>query len=322
MLIDRHFDFVYDSVVNDDFIKQALIDSPLSAERWTKYNFRKNVVCVDVTNIAEWINDRNQKSWSPSEFFCVVPPWELAWYEFKESNSRIKKELLQSNIRSAFTGILGIRVERTDNKEATLMGEKFYNAFFLFNEIDPVKSYLGKGLLLLDDEGRILDAFYYPSPSLAEYYVKHNVTMDVGVFLDHVSPALFGIQFAHCSNVKQIGGAAIPAKLQKARIKRDKEPLFSFRKLVIAPLRKQIDSDSSVSNEAQMSKALHICRGHFAHYGMEWRGEQKAKLFGKYSGSFWVPDHTRGSLNSGMVKKTYEIKPEEKQDGEIQPQTL
>jgi hypothetical protein len=47
-------------------------------------------------------------------------------------------------------------------------------------------------------------------------------------------------------------------------------------------------------------KALHVCRGHFAHY-------RERGLFGKYKGTFWRPQHLRGSAEQGMQAKDYRI---------------
>jgi hypothetical protein len=49
------------------------------------------------------------------------------------------------------------------------------------------------------------------------------------------------------------------------------------------------------------SVPLHSVRGHFAEYGMNGRG----KLFGKYSGRYWIPAHARGSSEHGTVEQKY-----------------
>lgn len=49
------------------------------------------------------------------------------------------------------------------------------------------------------------------------------------------------------------------------------------------------------------SVPLHSVRGHFAEYGMNGRG----KLFGKYSGRYWIPAHARGSSEHGTIEQNY-----------------
>jgi hypothetical protein len=50
---------------------------------------------------------------------------------------------------------------------------------------------------------------------------------------------------------------------------------------------------------------LHLVRGHFAHY------TEARKLFGKYAGTFWVPEHEAGNASIAVVRKTYVINPNE-----------
>lgn len=50
---------------------------------------------------------------------------------------------------------------------------------------------------------------------------------------------------------------------------------------------------------------LHQVRGHFATYGENGRG----KLFGKYSGRYFIPAHVRGSREHGEVTQRYTVEP-------------
>lgn len=55
---------------------------------------------------------------------------------------------------------------------------------------------------------------------------------------------------------------------------------------------------------------LHSVRGHFAHYGACCRHhEPRGLLFGKYTGRVWVPDHARGSDETGTVDQTFVVQP-------------
>lgn len=47
-------------------------------------------------------------------------------------------------------------------------------------------------------------------------------------------------------------------------------------------------------------------RGHFASYGPEYG---KGKLFGKYSGRFWIPQFARGDKEAGEVEQQYKLRP-------------
>lgn len=45
-----------------------------------------------------------------------------------------------------------------------------------------------------------------------------------------------------------------------------------------------------------------FCRGHFSTY------TEDRPLFGKVSGTFWVPSHVRGSAKQGVVVSDYNVK--------------
>jgi hypothetical protein len=63
---------------------------------------------------------------------------------------------------------------------------------------------------------------------------------------------------------------------------------------------KAILQKTAQENHTGLKRALHICRGHFAHY------EDKG-LFGKYKGRFWIPQHVRGSIETGAALKDYQV---------------
>jgi len=50
-----------------------------------------------------------------------------------------------------------------------------------------------------------------------------------------------------------------------------------------------------------LAKAMHLCRGHFATYSPE------RPLFGRTSGTFWIPAHVRGGDDSRCVVKDYSV---------------
>lgn len=56
-----------------------------------------------------------------------------------------------------------------------------------------------------------------------------------------------------------------------------------------------------LSYSSSAARSFVICRGHFATY------TDDRKLFGKYVGTFWRPDHARGSPEAGEVVKQYAV---------------
>lgn len=106
-----------------------------------------------------------------------------------------------------------------------------------------------------------------------------------------------GLSFCHCKNVK----AEEQTDHRGERWhRRQKAPVLKYYTLNIDPIKKILRTEGR-SEETGIRKALHICRGHFAHYGAS------NPLFGKYTGSFWKPAHVRGSKEAGVVHKNYSV---------------
>lgn len=107
-----------------------------------------------------------------------------------------------------------------------------------------------------------------------------------------------GLSFMNCKNVKRIEQAEPRKESWHAK---EKCPVFRFHTLDINPMKEVLRTEGQ-SESTGLKRALHICRGHFAHYSEE------KPLFGKYAGDFFVPSHVRGSLDQGVVAKDYNVK--------------
>lgn len=107
-----------------------------------------------------------------------------------------------------------------------------------------------------------------------------------------------GLSFCHCKNVTRTEFVDDQGERWH---RRSGVPRIKFYTLDINPMRETLRREGK-SEETGIKKALHICRGHFAHYTPE------SPLFGKYVGTFWRPDHVRGSKENGEVHKRYEVK--------------
>ena len=88
------------------------------------------------------------------------------------------------------------------------------------------------------------------------------------------------------------------AKLQKARKKRGKLPLFSYHTLVIKPTGKRQESIP----RNLWDNRVHLCRGHFKTY------TEDKPLFGHITGRFWWQPTVRGRNREGVVMKDYELR--------------
>lgn len=109
-----------------------------------------------------------------------------------------------------------------------------------------------------------------------------------------------GISFMHCKNVRQVESKDESGS-QRFR-EQYKIPKFRYRTLLLDPMKEVLRREGQSETQG-LKRALHICRGHFSTYSDE------KPLFGKYAGTFWIPDHVRGKKEYGEVQKDYDVMP-------------
>jgi len=90
-----------------------------------------------------------------------------------------------------------------------------------------------------------------------------------------------------------------PEKLNKKRIKNGKQPLFTYKTLVIKPTSKKQEAQEA---QGLWENRVHLCRGHFKTY------TDKNPLFGSHTGRYWWQPVVRGNKEKGIVMKDYEIR--------------
>lgn len=113
-------------------------------------------------------------------------------------------------------------------------------------------------------------------------------------------PAMLAISFMHCKNVST--NAVDPDQnLNRVRRKAGLKPFLRYHTINIEPMKTILRTEGGIEANG-LKKALHICRGHFSTY------TEDRPLFGKHSGTFWVPSHVRGSANEGVIISDYNIK--------------
>ena len=115
-----------------------------------------------------------------------------------------------------------------------------------------------------------------------------------------VNATLLAICFMHCKNVQLCAVNPNPkeSKLWQAR---HEMPLQKYTVLEIDHLKQSLRTEGRM-DETGLKRAMHICRGNFAHY------TEDHPLFGKYIGDFWRPQHMRGNESLGRIDKIYEVK--------------
>lgn len=117
-----------------------------------------------------------------------------------------------------------------------------------------------------------------------------------GTFLWPVA-AFYALSLLHCRNV--VTEMREPStKLQRARQRRGKRPLFRFRELAVQTRQHQIRPLRSLIG-AHRDLSLHTVRGHFKTFTPD------HPAFGRVAGTFWCPPFMRGHKEFGVVEKDY-----------------
>ena len=117
---------------------------------------------------------------------------------------------------------------------------------------------------------------------------------------------LHALAFMQCKNVARIDATAEQGPSPKW-CRRQRVPELKYHALRIDPnLAAKQRTEERKTEGDRSGKALHICRGHFAHFTDDGASQG---LFGRRQfGTFWIPAHTRGSLEHGRVISTYNVK--------------
>lgn len=155
-----------------------------------------------------------------------------------------------------------------------------------------------KALLFVDDSGAVVKMLHSPAALNSADQLPDDATMQFHIRL--LWPLLFSISLMHCKNVSVQTAGMSPA-LSKAHQKKSGRPLLRYRTLAIGPMTRVLNLQGSAGTSG-LGQALHICHSHFKDCSA--RG-----LFGKLRGTYWWPEHVRGSAEIGTVAKTYNVTP-------------
>jgi len=130
-------------------------------------------------------------------------------------------------------------------------------------------------------------------------YVTKDITGHPGSLLP-IWPLLNTLAILNCKNVSLEYGPTAPDALVRKRAKRcGTNPYKKYKILSVSSGVKKRQHGGS--GDSKNSMPLHLCRGHFKKY-------DEKPLFGKLRGTFWIPQHMKGSRKVGeVVKEAYEI---------------
>jgi hypothetical protein len=152
------------------------------------------------------------------------------------------------------------------------------------------------GFMPIDENGKLL---MWPS-ALGGGETTEQEREEIGSFwASLLKPILFALSFLHCKNVA-IHAVEPDARVNRERRKNGMKPFLRYHTINIEPMKRVLRTEGQSETQG-LNRALHICRGHFSTYSAE------KPLFGKVSGTFWVPSHVRGSIGEGAVVSDYKI---------------
>lgn len=115
--------------------------------------------------------------------------------------------------------------------------------------------------------------------------------------LSPLKAVLHAVNLLHCKNIELVDE---PLTRQQRRLKERKARTI-YKVLAI----KEGDKSYRYLDHGHdgSKKALHLCRGHFRTY------TDDAPLFGRVTGTFWIPAHVKGNKQYGEVVKDYKVIP-------------
>ncbi len=239
---------------------------------------------------------------------CVRLPYKVCWFDYTSTGGR-KKQGGQVNVPKR--GVLAMEFKEDllhlslfsfipKNENAGVSGW-FLNPIYYFVSV-------GAAFAKRKDWEDIKPLFVNSDPSLFDtlnicplsHFDRLDVKADSALEEDIDEIGLVNIALMLLSS-KNIGTEEVkPAeKLNKARAKRGKKPLYTYHTLVIKPTGKRQESIP----RHLWNNRIHLCRGHFKRYTAD------APLFGKHVGLYWWEPAVRGDKKQGIVQKDYKIEP-------------
>lgn len=296
----------------------------LAAEREGAVEAAKAAVCFDVTNVARFFYETSEQDYWDwlVDFPCIAPPFDTFWMEFQAPRViRTDKGALPWDQGFEALGAIffGDRLSdapvdlnyishqfgdgATDTVVSLLhaMADQFPNHWILriegfIRQNGRVFKTPERITFLLDDTGKPVTPPHIQVLYLAPDGEVPVISQAAGMYF----PFALALSFLHCKNIL-VEDTRDPRSRQVRRAdERTGLPTPHYKTLVIEPMKRVLETEGGIRQNG-LKKALHICRGHFAHYS------EDKPLFGKYSGQFWIPAHVRGTTESGQVVKDYKV---------------
>ncbi len=249
----------------------------------------------DVTNVAYYYFHHDEETWNLDQFVGARPPFKKCWVEYRWPRSVRSVERGENTLKcfeSGKTPYFGGFVTTVGEDKFDVAGTVYY--VDSRNAIEIVKGYSIRYVVNSD-------------ASIGEISMPRSMGDDaeeMALSAVVLHPVMLAFSFANCKNIEVVDVEA-PVKLQKARMRRDKLPLVTYKIINVLPLAKaQSPRSRTVVSADGQGVALHIRRGHFAHYGPKYG---RGKLFGRLEGQFWIPQAAVGTAEAGVSVHDYAV---------------
>lgn len=275
-------------------------------------------VCFLVDNVASFLEESKDKL-IDKDIPNAAPPYDNMWFEHKPVrrlhggigglrrigmhivvNDKTAELLQDPGIQERYSELL----KRPDIKWV-LMATLFFEAVDgCIKHFDAFSVLLitTDGKVELGDRNKVIGFTLEGKPESVEYLLAQG-------FAAFWLVPLMSIAFLHCKNVEIF--QEIPSeRLQKARNKRGKAPLVYYHILNIKPMRQVLHTEGQQASGG-LSRALHICRGHFKDY-------TDKGLFGRNRGLYWWDSQVRGNAKQGVALKDYKVSPPESVEAQVE----
>jgi len=266
---------------------------------------RGAVILAD--NVASYCSSAGWKEFdSYKEFFNLAPPWPISFIEwggpFPEPffvHGYVSEEELPEDGDEIEGGVPVVRRGCSINATPRPTGgwELIVTSWCLLK----TGQVFFPGILVyvyVKDNGELEDIVFQSGRRLATASENDKKPAEIiGLF-----SVLSAIQFCHCKNVA-LTDATETEGPSKRWLRRQRQPAIQYNTISIEPTSRRRSGETANDDSSSRPTALHICRGHFREY------EDGHGPFGRAEGGiFWIPSHTRGSLDAGRVISDYKVK--------------
>lgn len=255
---------------------------------------------MDASNVADYYFHHDKEYWCVNDFPRARPPFERMWVEYRYPSTFRSKEIgevVSDAAKRGFEAFFGACVSKPppskEPGEWLISGNSFLaRQGKIVEKCGPTRSFR------FDlDRGGEISTFYIPIHA-------GNTADEKASYLFVFHPILLAFSLGNCKNI-EIVEVSPDRKLQKARERRGKPRLSSYRIINVLPFGKTYrQTVRKVEGEAR-GLALHIRAGSFARYGPEFG---RGKLFGKHEGMFWRPQSLVGNAEHGVSVHDYAAK--------------